>query len=231
MFRVDTSTAVTSLPAQDAAGTPGFFTKGNAAAGLAATVPGQDWFNIIQEELMAIVLAAGLTPAKATTNQVLTAIQSLINSNNQVLIVVDEKASGTGGGTFTQGAWRTRDLNTVRANSIDGASLSSNQVTLPAGTYQIVAYMPAYTVWQHKGRLRNITDSADTIIGSSEACHAGGLTSTASILMGQFTITAQKTFELQHYCAVTATDVGFGGPSGIASMVEVYTQAVLKKIV
>jgi len=147
-----------------------------------------------------------------------------------LLIVVDEKTSGTGGGTFTQGAWRTRDLNTVRHNTIIGASLSSNQMTLPAGTYQALAYVPAYNVWQHKARLRNITDSADTIIGSSEACHAGGLTCTPSIIKGCFTITSQKTFEVQHYCAVTANDVGFGGPSSIASTVEVYTQVQIKKI-
>jgi hypothetical protein len=77
MFRVDTSTAASSLPAQNTEGTPGYFSQGNAASGLAATVPGQDWFNIVQEELMAVVLAAGLTPAKATTNQVLQAIQRL----------------------------------------------------------------------------------------------------------------------------------------------------------
>lgn len=79
MFRVDTPTAVANLPAQNEAGDPGYFTKGNPSSGLAATVPGQDWYNIVQEELIAIILAAGLTPAKATTNQVLEAIKLLSN--------------------------------------------------------------------------------------------------------------------------------------------------------
>lgn len=79
MFRVDTPTAVANLPAQNEEGDPGYFTKGNPSSGLAATVPGQDWFNIVQEELIAIILAAGLTPAKATTNQVLEAIKLLSN--------------------------------------------------------------------------------------------------------------------------------------------------------
>lgn len=77
MQRVDTSTAVVELPAQNPAGTPGYFSQGNPSIGLPATVPGQDWFNIVQEELMAIILAAGLTPDKTTTNQVLQAIKQL----------------------------------------------------------------------------------------------------------------------------------------------------------
>lgn len=77
MERVDTATAVAQLPAQNAAGTPGYFTQGDPGSGLAATVPGQDWFNIIQEELMTVVLAAGLTPSKADTDQLLEGIQIL----------------------------------------------------------------------------------------------------------------------------------------------------------
>lgn len=84
MQRVDTSTSVTDLPAQNDAGTPGYFTQGNAASGLAATSPGQDWYNIVQEELMAIVEAAGITPDKATTNQVLQAIMKIAAADNSV---------------------------------------------------------------------------------------------------------------------------------------------------
>jgi hypothetical protein len=77
MNRVDTSTAVLSLPAQETPGDPGYFTKGNPGTGLPATVPGQDWFNAVQEELMAIIEGAGLTPDKADTDQVLEAINIL----------------------------------------------------------------------------------------------------------------------------------------------------------
>jgi hypothetical protein len=147
-----------------------------------------------------------------------------------ILIAVDEKTSGTNSGTFTASAWRTRDLNTVRTNTISGASLTNNQITLPAGKYQVIAYLPAYQVWQHKGKLKNITDALDIIVGSSEACHAGGITNTCSIIIGQFTITSQKVFELQHYCAVTAAGSGFGPPSGIADTAEVYTQVKIRKI-
>ena len=42
------------------------------------------------------------------------------------LHIQDQKPQGTYGGTFTAGAWRTRDLNTVLTNTITGASLAAN---------------------------------------------------------------------------------------------------------
>ena len=59
------------------------------------------------------------------------------------LHIQDQKPQGTHGGTFTSGAWRTRDLNTVLTNTITGASLATNQITLPAGKYYVEADVPS----------------------------------------------------------------------------------------
>ncbi len=56
---------------------------------------------------------------------------------DQMVVVVDEKAANTSGGTFTSGAWQTRTLNTLTVNDDGIASLSDDQITLPAGTYEI----------------------------------------------------------------------------------------------
>ena len=72
MFRVDTDTASSVLPVPTSPGTPGYFKNGANA-----TVPGRDWFNMIQEELMSIVISAGITPSKTTRNQVLAALGTL----------------------------------------------------------------------------------------------------------------------------------------------------------
>lgn len=61
MHRVDSATAVDSLPAPQALGTPGFFTKGDPTVPTPATVPGPDWFNMVQEELVNVVLQAGIS--------------------------------------------------------------------------------------------------------------------------------------------------------------------------
>ena len=85
MHRVDTSTAVTSLPTPATPGTPGYFTAGNPGPGtpVAATVPGQDWFNDVQEEIAAPIEAAGITLDKTHHNQLLTAILALTQGHGQ----------------------------------------------------------------------------------------------------------------------------------------------------
>jgi hypothetical protein len=122
-----------------------------------------------------------------------------------LLHVRDEKANTTAGGTFTSGAWQTRTLNTSLTNEISGASLTSNQIILPTGTYFIYASLPAMHVNNHKGKLRNITDSSDVLIGTNE--YAGqsnpGYVASNSLIKGRFTIASQKTFEIQHRCATT----------------------------
>lgn len=74
MFRIDHPTAAVSLPAPAAAGTPGFFTEGNPTSGTPATVVTADWANLIQEEILNVLLAAGITPNKASRTQLSEAI-------------------------------------------------------------------------------------------------------------------------------------------------------------
>jgi len=144
--------------------------------------------------------------------------------------VRDEKASGTQGGTYTSGSFQTRDLNTVMTNEISGASLSSNQITLPSGTYFIYARVPAYKVDRHKTKLRNITDSSDTLIGSSTHIHnANDFTQGDSWIVGRFTIGASKTFEIQNRCQTTQNTDGYGLGVGY-SVVEVFTDVQIWKV-
>lgn len=74
MHRVDTTTAVAALPANEAPGTPGYFSKGDPGVGQPATIPGKDWFNAVQEELAHVITQAGLSLDKALHTQLLTAL-------------------------------------------------------------------------------------------------------------------------------------------------------------
>lgn len=76
MHRIDHSTATGSLPAADAPGTPGYFTKG-AAGVTPATVLDQDWHNAIQEEPINVILDAGIALVKGTHTQLRDAIRIL----------------------------------------------------------------------------------------------------------------------------------------------------------
>lgn len=141
----------------------------------------------------------------------------------------DEKAASTDGGTFTQAAWRKRTLNTASTNNISGASLASDQITLPAGTYYIDAKAPGNRCGTHKAKLYNTTDAADTIIGTSEVTQTGSNQTTHSYVRGMFTIAAQKVFELQHYCGTTRATDGFGLNCNFG-VVEVYATVCIWKV-
>lgn len=147
----------------------------------------------------------------------------------QLLHVRDEKPNGTHGGDFVAGTWRTRTLNTVKTNEISGASLSSNQITLPAGTYFIIAKAPGYKCGNNRLRLYNLTNAVEVLVGRVTVSSVlGGVQSDAEVC-GRFTITAQKTFEVQHYGAVTEATVGFG-VAQFFGMVEVYAEVMIWKV-
>lgn len=179
----------------------------------------------------------GASAIRTTANAIDTSMKSALNYED-FLFIRDEKASGTGGGTFTSGAWRTRDLNTVKVNNITGASLASNQITLPAGTYWVEAKAPAYSyngnfISNHKVKLRNITDSSDALIGDNQVAYANITTvvsQTYSMVQGQFNIAGSKVFELQHQCAVSG---GAGNSFGVNmsfGVVEVYSEIKIWKV-
>ena len=185
-------------------------------------------------------IAVSKLSATGTANQVLrmnsgaTALEFATVSGttfgSALLHVRDEKSSGTVGGTFTSGAWQTRTLNTVLTNEISGASLSSNQIILPSGTYYIFAYGNATAVGTHKTKLRNITDSSDTLIGRSSYANSNFDAGDTGNLIGRFTIAAQKTFEFQHRCENTVATHGFGYINVGFTVVEVYADVHIWKV-
>lgn len=77
MQRVKRSTAVAVLPAAPAGGVPGYFASPNPAGGIPATVPGYEWYNSVQEELVAVITAATLALDSANDGQLLEAILRL----------------------------------------------------------------------------------------------------------------------------------------------------------
>ena len=146
-----------------------------------------------------------------------------------LLHVRDEKSAGTNGGTFTSGSFQTRDLNTSVTNEISGASLSSNQITLPSGTYFITASAPFHDSGRSKAKLRNVSDSSDTIIGTTDFGSSADDQQGTNFITGRFTISSSKTFEIQQRCESSKTTTGFGVASNF-SVVEVYTDVQIWKV-
>lgn len=152
------------------------------------------------------------------------------NSFTKLLHVEDQKAANTAGGTFTAGADQTRTLNTSVSNAISGASLASNQITLPAGTYYIDASAPGVLCGVHRAWLYNTTATATTRLGTSETSNTSGNMSLRSRITGLFTLSVSSVLEIRHRCSSTSATNGFGLPANFNSEVEIYTTAMFWRV-
>jgi len=147
---------------------------------------------------------------------------------NGYMYVRDEKTTATNGGSSVVGS-QTRSLNTVVSNTIGSATLNgSSQVSLPAGTYRVWGRAPVQNVDGNKAVLYNVTDSVNTLVGSSNDGLLGQ--NSDSFIVGQFTIAATKVFEVRHFCVSATTGNGLGGASNVGSLVEVYTELQIEQI-
>jgi len=138
-------------------------------------------------------------------------------------IICDQKGEQDDGGTFTSGAWQTRDLNTEIADPDGIVSISSNQFTLGAGTYLIEASAPGYRCNRHITRIQNITAGTTVQVGSVQYCNQTYNIYNRSIVLARVTITGSTAFEIQHRCQTAQPTNGFGTDSGITGVPSIYT--------
>ena len=155
--------------------------------------------------------------------------QVTIKNIRDYILVRDEKSNGTSGGTFTSGAWRTRTINTEVSDVGNLCSISANQITLEAGTYECKIHVPAFAVGRNKAVLFNVSDSAIELFGTSEYVSNVTASMVHSIIAGKFTISTSKVFEIQHQCESTGATYGFGVESNFGT-IEIYTIAEFWKI-
>ncbi len=149
-------------------------------------------------------------------------------SSIKYAIMRDAKSSGTAGGTFASGQ-QTRVLNEILADDYGIIySLSSNAFILGAGTYIVSAKAQAQQVDGHQLILRNTSDSTNLLSGISSTAAAAGDANMAS-MDGQFTITATKTLELNHFANSAKATNGFGS-AVTAGVNEIYATVELWKI-
>lgn len=139
----------------------------------------------------------------------------------------DEKSSGTGGAAWTAGVWTTRTVNTVLTNEISGASLASDEITLPAGTYEIDAVAPMYRGSSNQARLYNVTGAAVLILGTNEWAGVSGNDSQSySKLRGRFTLAVSSAVRVEHRTS------GSGGVAGVSNTfgTQVYTDVMIRQV-
>lgn len=94
MFRIDSQGTSATLPTPAAVGgTVGYFTKGDPGNAILPTVVSDDWLNMVQEEILNVILSAGLTPSKTTYTQLRDAIASGVTDTTTELVLANNVAN------------------------------------------------------------------------------------------------------------------------------------------
>lgn len=161
-----------------------------------------------------------------TTGEVLTASDTNTYLRNGAIAMFNEsQASGTQGGSSVASTWTKRTLNTTVTNQISGCSISSSVITLPAGTYSILAFAPFVFCNNVKLRLRNTTAGTTTLNGNANYAGSGAI----NTLQGIFTISASANFELQYFGIAAQATYGLGITTSSGDT-EIYSSIAIQQI-
>lgn len=164
---------------------------------------------------------------------------SAASSHLKHAVFEHQLASGTSGGTSVAGAMTQRTLNTTVVNTITGASLSANDITLPAGKYLITA---SQQVHMEVGVLGNASSAQQRIIAGTASIDAlplgvpsrgGGIASGAGIVFTAYhthalrdvwllNVTVAGTIKLQYWTSLATATTGLGFPTSNGT--EVYAR-------
>lgn len=140
------------------------------------------------------------------------------------MILADEKPSGTHAGPAIAGI-NERVLNTVRINTIVGASLANNKVVLPPGRYHVHGWGTSGHVGSAQSWLFNETLNEVAILGVSlngtDPSYSEFVTS-LSMIVGSLELDVETTFRVQTFAQYAYTTWGLGYKAG-SGKPEVYT--------
>lgn len=238
MERVKTLSAVPNKPPYSPTGTPGYFTSGNPLTAQPPTVPGPDWFNMTQEEIINVILAAGMELDPETDTQLRDAIAALIATHD---------ASGTAhadiraalAGISVPVASTTEAGIVERATPEEvAAGLDTERYVCPADLLAAltaglagvarVGAVNAYTRQQYPVRVDRANASGNQAV-DCDLHQALGITATGNLVMATPTnMTAEKEVRLRIYAA-SAFTIGWATGWAGTTLVPLPTATVAGK--
>jgi len=161
------------------------------------------------------------------------AISTYLQNNR--IVIREERADGTAGGTATAGSWQSRGM--VLTEFLDPgnhASVSGAEFTLAAGTYDIRTRCPFFFTGGTRTRLYNTTDAVAVASSLSETLSSGASQTYVSHnyveAAFRMTIAAAKTFRIEYYCQASRVTDGLGWHDSNTLGVEIYATIDALKI-
>lgn len=151
-------------------------------------------------------------------------------SNHSWACVTRNETLGTDGGGSTSGSWATMTLNTEVFDADAIVSLSSNQFTLGAGTYEVLGVMQFYNSGISQLRIYDATNTTEIDVGmnASEVNLAGSIGSCIGKVFTVLTPSASTAYELQARVTTTQATTGLG--VGCDFDTEQYGTVYIRKI-
>lgn len=151
----------------------------------------------------------------------------IYGGSSGIFIARDQKTSGTSGGATSATTVQVRALQTTILNTLEGASLASNAVTLSLpGTYEFFATVACGNgTGGSRAYIFNDTDSTYAI----EGCNVAAISDAGTmVVFGVLTTTASKTFTVRHYSGSGSAN-GLGTPVG-DSRPEIYATLQIRRL-
>lgn len=157
------------------------------------------------------------------------------------VIVQDRKATTTAGAALTQNTYTDHDLNTLTLNTVGGVTaVSTPNVTLPAGTYDVTAFTGSVTAaasGSFRLRLFNTTDAAvqqdinaNDIVSTNVTITFAAATGLALFVRARFTLAAQKNLKFQEWTSGAGQTQGAATNGTGNSEPEIYLSAEFVKV-
>ena len=186
------------------------------------------------------MLGGGLSPEAVSE-----LVSASIEASKPQLFHVEQRQAATvnslrtTGAADSSGGWDQIQLTTVVTNEVDGASLASNAVTLPAGDYEVDGVVLACQGRGIRARLFNQTAGATLLADDgnpmlSTSGWAGDQAGTSQqntqmTFKGKFTLVSTSTVVLQQATNAIASPA-YGKASNEDSLVNVYCQLLFYKL-
>jgi hypothetical protein len=152
-----------------------------------------------------------------------------ISGMTPYICIQDQKASGTAGGGTSTGSYLTHVLNTIVVDTAGIVALASNQILLPAGTYDTQFWAVAFATGLSRARLQNIT--LGTTITTGTNCTTNNAINASANSHGgsRFVLAGPTVLELQQRVGTARATDGFGSAASFGD-VEIYAEIQFWKV-
>ena len=167
-------------------------------------------------------------PSEVTLGTGLTLTGGVLNGSSGGLVMNVQHQNAGNGGSSVSGSWQQRPLTEV-SNTIPGASLAANVITLPAGTYKVVGYQMLSSSGEFKCRIRDTGDTTTYLVGSNAGTIGAASAVIPTNINGVFALGAETGVEFEYYCTLSQGTTGLG--RNISSgETNVYADLMIEKV-